>query len=60
MAHSSIAPNDAPLRDLRPRNLSDVDFDLSMANVVLLDSRYVISYQWLMVTYGLSKPLYER
>ena len=29
MVNSNIGPNSAPLRDMKLRNLSDLDFDLS-------------------------------
>ncbi len=32
MINSNIRPNYAPLRDIRLRNLSDLDFDLSRSN----------------------------
>ena len=45
MFNSNIGPTQAPLRDIRLRNLSDLDFDLSRSNglMVQLDSPYMSS-----------------
>ncbi len=37
MFNSNVWPNSAPLRDTKPRNLSDLDFDLSMSFKVKCD-----------------------
>ena len=37
MGNSNIRPNSAPLRDIRLRNLSDLDFDLSRSLKVQTD-----------------------
>ena len=48
MCNSNVWPNAAPLQEIRLRNLSDLDFDLSMSLkikwMVSLDTPYMIPY----------------
>ncbi len=55
MFNSNTWPNSAPLRDIRLRNCSDHEFDLSRAP---LDSLCIVSY-CLIVIYGLIRLLFK-
>ncbi len=53
----------APFQDIRLRNLSDPDFDLSRSLKVICDDAIglstILSYYCLRVTYGLNLLLYK-
>ncbi len=56
MFNSNLWSNSAVLPDIRLRNMSDIEFDLSrsLKAIVSLDSPYMLCYQCLIVTYGLT------
>ncbi len=62
MFNSNLWPNSAPSQDIRLRNLTlNLTFQgHSRSNVIVsFDSPYMLSYQCLIVTYGLTLLLYK-
>ncbi len=59
MCNSYKWPQSVPLRDIRLRNLSDPDFDLSRSLKIKYDGAIRLPIYGLIVTYGLTQLLYE-
>ncbi len=58
--NSNTWTNYAPLRYISLQNLIDLDFNLSRSKVLmLLDSLHMAFYQCLIVTYSVTRLLYE-
>ncbi len=62
MFNGNMCPNSSLLRDISLPNLSDLEFDLSWSlrwNIITLLDSHMVSYYYLIATYGLYRLLYE-